>query len=296
LPWLSVAFDVVQARVDEVSDVLLEAGAVSVDILPASAREPDVVEPEPGETPTWTRNRLRALFDIDIDITTLKQAVGDLAARDNPLQVDFVEDADWQNAWRDEVREYLAGPELLIAPHHFEVDDGFEGRVLRMDPGLAFGSGGHPTTRLCLDWIAKHVVAGRSLLDYGCGSGILAVAAKALGAAPVLAVDHDPQALIATAENAQYNGVHLDAIEPPESFRLQQRVDILLANILANPLMEMADTLQRYTAPGGHVVLSGLLEDQVEVVARRYPRVQFGIPVMREGWVRLDGVLRGEHD
>ena len=170
--------------------------------------------------------------------------------------------------------------------------------VLRLEPGLAFGSGSHPTTRLCLTWLAEADVAGARVLDFGCGSGILALAACLLGAAAVTAVDHDPQALVATRDNAAYNGIAAGqlSIMTPEALRARDdrrgAFDVVVANILANPLMELADVLCGYLAPGGRLVLSGLLRAQEDMIRNAYAEMNFYHVATEGDWIRMDGVRR----
>jgi len=279
--WLKLDLEVVAAQADEIGDLLLDLGAVSVTVSPES--DDAVLEPAPGTTPMWQRNRLSALLPLDADIAALRAALADL-----DLQVSFVDDADWLNRWRDHAVEHCFAGRLWVIPRDAEAPDGLS---LRLDPGLAFGTGGHPTTRLCLQWLAARDLTGLRVLDFGCGSGILALAACVLGAEEVVAVDHDPQALLATRENAAYNQL-TDAqlvVREPGDLSAGAGFDVVVANILANPLLELTPTFMRLLRPGGMLVLSGLLADQADQIVAGYPEVRFDAPVQEGDWLRLSG-------
>jgi ribosomal protein L11 methyltransferase len=195
------------------------------------------------------------------------------------------------DAWRSSAVAQCFGGRLWVLPRDSEPREGI---VLRLDPGLAFGTGGHPTTRLCLEWLASHDLSGQRLVDYGCGSGILGIAAALLGAAEVLAVDHDSQALLATQENARANAVdpgRLRAVGPDEVPE-HGDYDVLVANILANPLLELASRFTDLIRPGGMIVLSGLLAGQASGVVAGYPAFRFADPQADGDWVLLSGRKR----
>ena len=244
--------------------------------------------------------RLTALFDLSADIGALKAEL----AKQRVVIADltFVQDEDWQNRWQAHAVKACFGQRLWLLPRGAvqEVQPGGHSvPALRLDPGLAFGSGSHPTTRLCLAWLAGADLAGKRVLDFGCGSGVLALAACLLGAERVTAVDHDPQALVATRDNAAYNEVTAEQLTviPParlaESSAQGQVFDVVIANILANPLVELAGHLSAITAKAGELVLSGLLPDQEQMIRDAYSTFQFR-PVAREGdWIRMDGLYVG---
>ena len=195
----------------------------------------------------------------------------------------------------DAVDEVFAG-RLRVMPKDLQTDVDASVVQLRLDPGLAFGTGGHPTTRLCLKWLAEHVQQGQRVLDFGCGSGILAIAAALLGA-QVVAVDHDPQAVMATRDNAAYNGVHAASLNvlTLEQWRQEPReqyFDVVVANILAGPLQELAAEFERALAGGGRLVLSGVLEAQADAVMSAYVQSDFDTPEVDGGWVCLHGTKR----
>lgn len=286
MSWIKLEVDVETDAADALSDRLLEMGAVSVSLAPAS--DELLLEPAPGETPLWGRNRLSALFAPECDLAEPRQF---LAAHGNVVE-SFVEDQDWQEAWRASAVARCFGRRLWVIPRESEQPDGI---ALRLDPGLAFGTGGHPTTRLCLEWLASHDLTGQRLVDYGCGSGILGIAAALLGAAEVLAVDHDPQALLATRENALANAVdrrRLKAVEP-DGVPQRGEYDLLVANILANPLLELASRFTDLIRPGGMIVLAGLLAGQASEVIAGYPAFRFADPRIDGDWVLLSGRKSG---
>ena len=293
MSWLQLDLDVVAAQADDIGDLLLDLGAVSVTVSPGSPGLQDaVLEPAPGTTPMWPTSRLSALLPLNADVAAVRATLAALdldPIADPNLQVSFVDDADWLNRWRDHAVEHCFAGRLWVIPRDAELPDGLS---LKLDPGLAFGTGGHPTTRLCLEWLAARDVTGLRVLDFGCGSGILALAACVLGAEQVVAVDHDPQALLATRENAAYNQV-TDAqlvVQEPGDLSVGAGFDVVVANILANPLLELAPEFMRLLRPGGMLVLSGLLVDQADQTVAGYPEVRFDAPVQEGEWLRLSGI------
>jgi ribosomal protein L11 methyltransferase len=293
--WLKLTLRLAQASVP-VAETLLEP-FTPLSVTVADAGDEPVLEPQPGTAPLWQACRLEALFDLDLDVGRLR---GALADAELPVEsLDFLDDADWLNRWRQYAVDFCFADRLWLVPR----DTPAPGEpALHLDPGLAFGSGSHPTTRLCLDWLARADLEGRSILDYGCGSGILALAALKLGAARALAIDHDPQALLATRENAAYNAIALPGDEAAATLDVglpdalgDKTYDVVVANILANPLIELADVLAGALNPAGVLVMSGLLEDQAQAVIDAYPTLAFE-PVVLEAdeqggrWARLEGV------
>ena len=271
--------------------VLDEAGALSVTILDA-ADEP-LLEPLPGETPLWRNTRVVALFEPGADAQPLQQTLRDLLGLPAlELKVEQLDDRDWSTTWRDTFGAMCFGQRLWVCPVG-EDPAQMDAVVVHLDPGLAFGTGTHTTTALCLEWLDAHPPAGLSVIDYGCGSGILAIAAHKLGAQAVIAVDIDPQALQATRENARRNRVdeRLSVIFPQELDTGQ--VDVVLANILANPLIEHAGSLSGRVRQGGSIALTGILAAQAgEVLAAYQPWFDFSAPLQREEWVLLAGTRR----
>lgn len=280
MAWFRLRVDVAEDHSAAAETLLEELGAVAVAVMDAG--DSPVLEPDPGATPRWQRCRVEALFPLPVDFETIRHRVIDAAFPAAHISADFLEDDDWLNRWRQYAAEFCFAQRLWIAPKDAPLPEGAEeSAVLRLDPGLAFGSGSHPTTRLCLDWLANELqpAPGESLrlLDFGCGSGVLALAALMLGADSVVAVDHDPQALLATTENAAYNGFAAADLRIGDAGILHGEgpFDVIVANILAAPLIELAPELAGLLKPGGHIVLSGLLDTQIDMVADAYPQLEF---------------------
>ncbi|MCG6886435.1 MAG: 50S ribosomal protein L11 methyltransferase [Proteobacteria bacterium] len=289
MAWLQLELEASPASAEALSDLLHAAGASAVTLQDAA--DQPLYEPPPGATPLWSATRVIGLFESDTDIPNVlaqlrAQLGGDLPAWHlNPL-----EDRDWVRAWMDEFKPMRFGKRLWITPSGYTPPDPSGVNIL-LDPGLAFGTGTHPTTAMCLRWLDAHPPEGLDLIDFGCGSGILAIAAACLGARHVIAVDTDPQALIATRDNARKNQVEA-RIEPclPDQCPSAQ-VPLLLANILAGPLMELAPQLSARVQSSGHIVLSGILAEQAEAVINCY-RSRFDIQISEQqaDWVCLSGV------
>lgn len=276
MPWMRVSAGATAELADNIAARLTGAGAIAVTLSPARDTAADVFEPAPDATPLWNTVRVEGLFGVGADLSRL-------AGID--IDVEFLADRDWSETWRDGV-EPLRFAKLLVVPRTSEIRTCDDDVVVRLDPGLAFGTGTHATTALCLDRLAHMPLEGRRVLDVGSGSGILAIAAARLGATAV-AVDHDPQARRATFENSRVNGVEieiecrLDAVD--SSF------DVVLANLVAGTVRELADALVTRLAPGGELVLSGILAGQVEWVMDAFSEFQFDVPTIRDGWAMLRG-------
>ena len=292
--WLLLAIDVPPGTAEASGDQLEALGAVAVTFTGMDAE--DIFEPDPGAQPLWSTVRLEALFEMDADLAAIRSTAEAVGMR--VVDADVVEDADWQNRWRVHAVRALIGGRLWVLPRDEPVPDAPNGSsdcpVLRLDPGLAFGSGAHPTTRLCLDWLASTPLVGLRVLDFGCGSGILALAAQLLGARSVVAIDHDPQALAATLENAYVNGVGAPGLivggpDLLEHLSQSEPYDVIVANILANPLITLAPLLSGRLATGGALVLSGLLEAQGDAVKAAYPGIHFDPVVQVDDWIRISG-------
>ncbi|GAB5499293.1 MAG: 50S ribosomal protein L11 methyltransferase [Pseudohongiellaceae bacterium] len=292
--WQQLTIRVRSTDAEPVEQTLLAHGAVSISYL--DAEDQPVFQEEPGSTPLWDNSVLLALFAADTDLAELLDQFKHNPAISNAasLAVEQLEDQAWERAWMADFQPLEIGQRLWICPSWLPPPDPDAVTVL-MDPGLAFGSGSHHTTELCLQWLDQADVSGKMVIDYGCGSGILAIAAAKLGATRVSAVDNDPQAILATLDNCQRNGVSLDTLHAylPDALPADTEADILIANILAAPLMSLAGLFAGLLRPGGQLVLSGLLESQIDQVAACY-QDQFDLmsPVIAADWVRLDAMRK----
>jgi len=294
MPWLQLILETTPDNAEQFSELLGETGASAVTFLD-SANQP-LYEPPVGETPLWSRTRIIGLFDaatdMDAVLTQISNAITPSRLPDH--RISPLEDKDWEREWMDNFKPMPFGHRLWIVPSWTQAPQPEAINIL-LDPGLAFGTGTHPTTALCLQWLDEHGANHNEVIDYGCGSGILAVAAAKLGADHVWAVDNDPQALIATYDNAQKNNVagNIDAVLPDALPDLQ--TPLLLANILAQPLMDFTERFAAHVTPGGHIVLSGILAEQAEQVAASYaPWFSMEPATFKDEWVRLNG-QRYEH-
>jgi len=297
MTYRQVTFTVPGARIDPISDALIEAGALSVDVADADAGTPAerAAYDEPGQAARgWSRGRVSALFAADADVEAAIAAACRLSGTPYPpaLEQTEVADHDWVRLTRDQFKPIRISPRLWIVPSWERAPDP-EAISLRLDPGLAFGTGSHPSTRLCLQWLDANLEQGAHVLDYGCGSGILAIAAAKLGAARVDGVDIDAQAVTASRDNAMQNGVAAQFHEP--GAESDTGYHVVLANILANPLIALAPLLSARTLAGGHIVLSGILEDQAAEVASAYSAwYDVDAAIVEDGWALLVGRRRGE--
>ena len=296
MAWQRVDLVVEGARAEALADALAAGGAISTELSDASAgtREEHAIFAEPGaESGPWPRSRVSALFpgehDVDAAVRDALSACG--LEHVEAASVDRVEDADWVTLTQRQFEPIRAGERLWIVPTwHAAPDPGAVNVIL--DPGAAFGTGSHPTTRLCLAWLERNVRAGDVVLDYGCGSGILAIAAMRLGAGLARAVDIDPLALEAARYNARANDVQVEVIDAHQGFPGDARVTV--ANILANPLRMLAPTIASHTRPGGALALSGILEPQAaEVIAAYAPWARLDVVDRDDGWVLVAGARDG---
>lgn len=286
---LSVITDELSAP--ELSDYFSDLGAVSVTYM--DAEDQPVYEPLPGETKIWPNTKVIALFELDTQPEDIKARVFDAFNRHSLKEwsAEILEDQAWERAWMEHYHPMKFADRLWVCPTGQEQQE--PGTVcLTLDPGLAFGTGTHPTTALCLEWLAAHDLSDKTVIDYGCGSGILAVAAVLLGAREAHAIDIDPQALTATHDNALKNGI-ADKIRCylPEQFAACScTADVVIANILAQPLIELSGKITSLIAPAGSMVLSGILKEQAEAVSAAYrPFITINPPTIQEDWCRLDG-------
>ncbi|MEW6512696.1 MAG: 50S ribosomal protein L11 methyltransferase [Pseudomonadota bacterium] len=292
--WVSVAIETDAAHAEALSDALMVAGAISASVEDALAgtdlETPQFGEPGSPTSPLWEKSRVIALFEPAADlreqiVTALQEA---RLAVPTEITFDEVAEQDWVRLTQSQFDPIRISDRLWIVPSWHVAPDP-NAINLELDPGLAFGTGSHPTTRLCLEWLEANVSPGASVLDYGCGSGILGIAALKLGAGNVLGVDIDPAALTAAADNAARNGVamRLQASSAP----LAETFDRVVANILTNPLMLLAPLLASRLKPGGRLALSGVLATQADQVIAAYaPHVTLSVGATHEGWVRLEGI------
>jgi ribosomal protein L11 methyltransferase len=298
MPWLELSLIVDHEQQPAAERALEELGALAVTLADADADSADeraIFAPGAGETPLWARTRMQALFDADADRGQLADALAAALERIAPTDIGFqpVEDQDWERAWMDRFRPMRFGRRLWIYPWTIDPPADPELAIVRLDPGLAFGTGTHPTTALCLEWLDGLTLDGCHLIDYGCGSGILALAALKLGAARATGIDNDCQALAASRENAARNGVsdHLGAYLPDDA--PEAPGDALVANILAAPLAELAPRLARLCQPGAPLALSGILEGQHAALIEAYaPWFEHLAVTRRDGWILIDGIRK----
>jgi ribosomal protein L11 methyltransferase len=296
MPWISLIVETSAGEAERLSDAFLALGVVSVSVTDADADTPDEhpVYGEPGEpvAGSWDRSIVSALCRVDVDCDALLAAAAEQAGFVNApaYRTERVDDADWVRVTQAQFEPIRVAKRLWVVPSwSTPLDPGAAAIIL--DPGLAFGTGSHPTTRLCIEWLARHVGAGACVLDYGCGSGILAIAAMKLGAAAALGVDIDPDAVTAARANAARN----DAAARFQDTRapLDMNADLVVANILANPLKVLAPLLAAHTRRGGRIALAGLLTPQVDDVSDAYvPWFDMAPFGAREGWTVLEGVRR----
>lgn len=303
MPYLQLSLPCTEAEQPRVECALEEAGALAVTLQDAhldAADEQAIFEPGVGEIPLWNEMTVTALFDADTDplalLTALEACGPGLPWEQARFQA--IEDQDWERAWLDQFQPMRFGERTWIVPWNHPLPEdanAADAAIVRLDPGLAFGSGTHPTTALCLRWLdglaARGDLQGRAVLDYGCGSGILALAALKLGAARAVGVDNDPQALTATADNAQRNGVRIATWMPQDE--PADTYPLVVANILASALDALAPHLAARTHPGGRIAMSGILAGQEPPLLARYAPWFEDLRVARDDdWIRIDGVRR----
>jgi ribosomal protein L11 methyltransferase len=291
--WISAAIVTDAGHAEALSDSLLGAGAISVGVEDAEAgteaETPQFGEPGGPDAPLWRLSRVVALFEPESDIDErIAAAIRETGIAEPPeVELDEVAEQDWVRLTQSQFDPIRINDRLWIVPSWHVAPDP-TAINLELDPGLAFGTGSHPTTHLCLEWLCGQVRGGERVLDYGCGSGILALAAAKLGAADVLGVDIDERAIEAAADNAARNGVALRLAHSKQT--LTETFDIVVANILTNPLCVLAPLLSARVATGGRVALSGVLAGQAEQVAAAYaPHIALTVGATRDGWVRLEG-------
>ncbi|RHW23040.1 50S ribosomal protein L11 methyltransferase [Pseudomonas jilinensis] len=289
MSWLQLRLAISPDQASDLEGRLLELGAVSVTFM--DAEDQPIFEPDLGTTPLWSNTHLLALFEADTDPDALISHLTLLCGGQLPdYSLEQLEDQDWERSWMDNFQPMRFGQRLWIVPSWHQAPEP-EAVNLLLDPGLAFGTGTHPTTALCLEWLDSEPLAGKTLIDFGCGSGILAIAALLLGVDQAIGTDIDPQALEASRDNAQRNGIadqrfslYLPEAMPP------QPAEVLVANILAGPLVSLAPQLASLVLPGGRIALSGILAEQTdEILAAYRPWFNLDPVTERDGWIRVSG-------
>ena len=291
MTWHQLSIITNKNTAPEVSDFFTELGAVSVTYM--DAEDKPVYEPAPGETKIWRLTKVIALFELDA-VPELVKTLLFSRFKNNTLEnwfQEILQDQTWERSWMEHYHPMKFGESLWVCPTGQEKTES-DTVCMTLDPGLAFGTGTHATTALCLDWLANHDLTDKIIIDYGCGSGILAVAALLLGAKEAHAIDIDPQAITATEANAEKNQVKAKIkCYLPEQFSAFQ-ADIVVANILANPLCELSEAISKLVKAEGQLVLSGILNEQADSVIKAYKQhnIQIQSPTRQEDWCRLNGI------
>ncbi|MFC3094115.1 50S ribosomal protein L11 methyltransferase [Alteromonas sediminis] len=293
MPWIQLKIDAKAKDAERIGDALAECGAQAVTFV--DAKDTPMYEPKPGEVLLWPDTTVVGLFDAQDDVKAVAQALLDNEVIDaaTVYRSDPLEDKDWEREWMDNFHPMQFGERLWICPSWREIPEPDAVNVM-LDPGLAFGTGTHPTTSLCLQWLDRQNVNNKTVVDFGCGSGILAVAALKLGATDAIGIDIDPQALQASMENARRNQVQdkLTVFLPKDQPQMQ--ADFVLANILSGPLLELRPVISGYCKPGGKLVLSGILAEQVGAIETAYSEEFELEPSAIEGeWARVSGTKMG---
>ena len=298
MSWLQLHLHTQADSAEHLEQLLLNQGALSV-TLQDNADQP-LLEPGVGETPLWDATKLSALFPQNINLENLLDALSQQLGHPlPPYEVERVADEDWERRWLDDFSAMQFGQQLWIVPSWQPPPDPNACNII-LDPGLAFGTGTHPTTAMCLEWLAVNPMKGQSIIDYGCGSGILAIAALLLGAELAICVDNDPQALIATAANAEQNGIDASKLVTCLPVALDDTLqqfgsakhgcDLVMANILAGPLITLAPRLINLLRDGGQIMLSGILSEQCTAVTNAYASIMtMQLPHSSDQWIRLNG-------
>jgi ribosomal protein L11 methyltransferase len=293
MAWIQLTLSSSEEHAPRVGDMLMGNGAQAVTYRDGA--DTPIFEPRPGEVTLWQNTLVTGLFDAEADIKSVVTNLEKSAILPTPLQykTDALEDKDWEREWMDNFHPIQFGERLWICPSWRDIPDPSAVNIL-LDPGMAFGTGTHPTTAMCLRWLDANPPKDKTTLDFGCGSGILGIAALLFDAKHAIGIDIDQQALIATKDNAERNGVsnRFDVYLPSE--QPQTQVDLVLANVLAGPLRELSDTILAFVKPGGQLVLSGILERQVDDVMQAYqPDINFDTPVIDGDWAMLSGTRVG---
>lgn len=293
MAWIQIRINSTNTQAERMSDYLEEIGAVSVTFM--DSQDTPIFEPLPGETRLWGNTDVMALFDAETDIQQIVDLLKTEKYLDNTTayKIEQIEDKDWERAWMDNFHPMQFGKRLWICPSWREVPDQNAVNVM-LDPGLAFGTGTHPTTALCLEWLDSLDLKDKTVIDFGCGSGILAIAALKLGAKSAVGIDIDPQAILASRNNAEQNGV-ADKLQLflSEEKPKDLKADVVVANILAGPLKELYPIIHQLVNPNGVLGLSGILATQAQSVCDTYAQKFDLLPVEeREEWCRITGQIK----
>ncbi|RCU43801.1 50S ribosomal protein L11 methyltransferase [Corallincola holothuriorum] len=293
MPWLQLRLNATADTAEKVGDLMSACGALSVTFL--DSKDNPVFEPMPGETRLWGETDVMGLWDAEADmdiVVSYLQMHGGLT-KGQRYKLEPLEDKDWEREWMDNFHPMQFGERLWICPSWRDAPAADAVNVI-LDPGLAFGTGTHPTTALCLQWLDSLDLTDKTVVDFGCGSGILAVAALKLGAKSAIGIDIDPQAILASRDNAERNGVSDKlSLYLPDEQPADLKADVVVANILAGPLRELAPLICRLPLPGGHLALSGVLESQAEEVASAYQsHINLDPICQKEEWARISGIAK----
>ena len=287
MQWIQLIIPCSRLYSADVESAALEAGALSVTLQDAA--DQPILEPAVGETPLWDDCVMTALFSSKIDTNNVNEQMTTYLSGTINARWEQLEDKDWSQEWKQHFQPLKCGDRLWICPSWIAPPD-LNAVNLILDPGLAFGTGSHPTTHLCLRWLDQQDLKGKIVIDYGCGSGILGIAALLLGAKQVIAVDNDPQALLASRDNAQRNNIAASRLSTylPDDVPTTICADVMVANILASPLISLAPKLCAMTKPKGLLCLAGLLENQIDAVSKPYlEQFTFSSPAIESEWAQL---------
>ncbi|MDD7569031.1 MAG: 50S ribosomal protein L11 methyltransferase [[Actinobacillus] rossii] len=292
MAWIQIRLNSTNERAEAISDFLEELGSVSVTFM--DSQDTPIFEPLPGETRLWGNTDVIALFDAETDMAPILTALqgSHLLEQGFAYKIEQIEDKDWEREWMDNFHPMKFGKRLWICPSWREIPEPDAVNVM-LDPGLAFGTGTHPTTALCLEWLDSLDLEGKTVIDFGCGSGILAIAALKLGAKSAVGIDIDPQAILASRNNAEANGV-ADRLQLflSDDKPADLKADVVVANILAGPLKELYPIISQLPKAQGNLGLSGILASQAQSVCEAYAQTFELEPVVeREEWCRITGKL-----
>jgi ribosomal protein L11 methyltransferase len=296
MPWLQIRIPTLPQHTETLEDALLVAGCQAVTLL--DTKDQPVFEPIRGTTPLWQHTTIQGLFEQDIDAkqltATMRQLIDSEGIQAGEIVAEILEDKDWEREWMDNFKPIQCGERLWIVPSWLEAPDS-NAINLKLDPGLAFGTGTHPTTFLCLRWLAENIQGDEKVLDFGCGSGILGIAALLLGAQQMTGTDIDPQAISATIANAEANGIKRESFSvTTEPLPDTEQYNTVIANILAGTLIDLKQTILSHLKPKGSIVLSGILAHQADMVIEHYRnQIQFEPTTEHDGWVALSGIKTG---